>query len=348
MVIELWKVKGQWFYLIPPERDPMQQLIPASEITEHKIFCDAFHHGGLPVKVSSAVDSVHCHDSLNNPAPVQEVRREDALRWCGIKPQRWDELRNNDWKDRPATKQPSPQLPGAPGHSLDDTYDRAQAIAQANVSNGIRDSVNPSYLKARLPPDVCYSIDATGKCQKTGETIRIPGDLAQPLDWNKFSQTGVCHPLQPDQIEVVLKSTPTNDKRKRYIRCAMAGNLANVRKGLVALGVKDDTTTTSSAAVIPTASIAQPSAPLHAVNSVELASGKNAVTTRSFPDPRGRGPGCEIAEGALVLVQSVDNQTGKVQLFVLPNGKRASKSCTNFLTVDRSEFRATTGYPSPK
>jgi hypothetical protein len=40
----------------------------------------------------SAPDSVRCHDSLNRLVPVQKVLREDAFRWCGITPQRWDEL----------------------------------------------------------------------------------------------------------------------------------------------------------------------------------------------------------------------------------------------------------------
>jgi hypothetical protein len=85
-----------------------------------------------------------------------------------------------------------------------------------------------------------------------------------------------------------------------------------------------------------------------AANSLELATGKDAVTTRSFPDPRGRGPDCGIPEGTQVLIQSVNKQTGEVQLFVLPNGKRDSKRCTNFMTVDWSSLRVIKGYPSPK
>jgi hypothetical protein len=242
-------------------------------------------------------------------------------------------------------------VPVAPGHSLNDTYTQAQTIAQDNVSKGIRDIVNPSYLKARLPLPVCFSIAATGNCQKSGETIWVPGDLAQPLDWNKFQQPGACRPPQPDQIEVVLKSAATDDKRKRYIRCAEAGILASVRKDLVDLGVKDDATTERASATPPqpNADTAPRPSPLSpGSNALEITVGKDAVTTRAFADPRGKQPGCEIPQGTLVLIQSVDKQTGKVQLFVLPNGERDSKTCTNFLTVDRSDLRAVAGYPKPK
>src|SRR5580698_9013790 len=69
MAIELWKVKGEWFYLLPGAIDPMRQLIPASEITPRIISCnDVLHTAGLPPttkngKFSSAPD-VHCRDSL--------------------------------------------------------------------------------------------------------------------------------------------------------------------------------------------------------------------------------------------------------------------------------------------
>jgi hypothetical protein len=339
MAMELWKVKGQWYYRLPSGT----KLIPADEITPRKISCEnVLHTPGLPPiangRITSAPD-VHCRDSLNNPVAVEEVLREDARRWCGITPERWDELNG---------KHTTNLVPVASGHSLNDTYAQAQAIAQGNVSKGIRDIINPSYLKARLPLPVCFSIDAAGNCQKSGETIWLPGDLAQPLDWNKLQQPGVCRPPQPDQIEIVLKGTPTDDKRKRFVRCAVAGSLASVRKDLLALGVKDESTTTSSAAAIPPAANTQQPGPRPATNSVELAPGKNAVTTRGFPDPRGRGPECEIPEGTQVLVQSIDKQTGKVQLFVVPNGKRDSRKCTNFLTADRTELRAIEGYPTPK
>lgn len=346
MAIELWKVKGQWYYLLPGAIDPMRQLIPASDVTPRKISCnDVLHTAGLPPitkngKFSSAPD-VHCRDSLNNPVAVEDVLREDARRWCGITPERWDELNGKH----------TPPLPAAPGHSLTDTYSQAEAIAQGNASKGIRDSINPSYLKARLPLPVCYSVDATGNCQKSGETIWLPGDLARPLDWNKFSQTGACRPPQPDQIEVTLKSTATDDKRKRYIRCVEAGIVASVRKDLADLGVKDDAPT-GMASATPLQSNApaapQPSPPSPGSIALEIVPGKDAITTRAFADPRGRGPGCEIPEGTLVLVQSIDKQSGKAQLFVLPNGKRDSKTCTNFLMVDRSELRAVAGYPTPK
>ena len=96
MAIELWKVKDQWFYLIPPEMDPLHQLIPVSEVTEQKVSCDAaLRNASLPLvpgKAPAAGDSVRCRDTLNQPVPVQEVARENAIRWCGITPQRWDQL----------------------------------------------------------------------------------------------------------------------------------------------------------------------------------------------------------------------------------------------------------------
>jgi hypothetical protein len=158
-----------------------------------------------------------------------------------VEPERWDELNRKDTTNSALV---------APGHSLNDTYAQAQTIAQGNVSKAVRDTINPAYLKAWRPLAVRYSIDATGNCQKSGETIWVPGDLAQPLDWNKFSQAGACRPPQSDQIEVVLKNTPTDDKRKRYIRCAVAGIVAGVHKDLLTLGLKDEGTTASSAAAI--------------------------------------------------------------------------------------------------
>jgi hypothetical protein len=289
----------------------------------------------------SELDSVQCRDSLNQRVPVQKVLREDARRWCGITPERWDELNG---------KHTTTSAPTAPEHSLNDTYAQAQTIAQANASKGIRDSVNPSYIKALHPLFVCYSIDATGTCQKSGENIWLPGDLAQPLDWNKLQQAGACRPPQPDQIEVVLKSTVTDDKRKRYIRCGVAAILASARKDLISLGVKDDGPTATASALPPVSNapaVPPSSPPAPGSNSLEIAAGKDAVTTRAFPDPRGKGPGCEIPEGTLALIQSIDKQTGKVQLFVLPNDKRA-KNCTNFLTVDRTDLRGIAGYPTPK
>jgi hypothetical protein len=174
--------------------------------------------------------------------------------------------------------------------------------------------------------------------------------LAQPLDWNKLQQPGACRPPQSDQIEIILKTPLTDNTRKRYIRCGVAAILASVRKDLINLGVNDDGPT-ASASVLPTVSnapaVPRSSAPSPDSNAVEIAAGKDAVTTQAFPDPRGKGPGCEIPAGTQVLVQSVDKQTGKVQLFILQTDKRV-KNCTNFLTVDRSDLRAVAGYPSPK
>ena len=346
MAIELWKVKGEWFYLLPGAIDPMRQLIPASEVTPRIISCnDVLHTAGLPPttkngKFSSAPD-VHCRDSLNNPVAVEDVLRDDARRWCGITAERWDELNGKH----------TPPLPAAPGHSFSDTYSQAQAIAQANATKGIRDSINPSYLKARLPLPVCFSIDATGNCQKSGETIWVPGDLAQPLDWNKFQEPGACRPPQSDQIEVVLKTPLIDNGRKRYIRCGVAAILASARKDLVSLGVKDDGPTASASAFPPASkapAVPQSSQPSPGSNTLEITAGKDAVTTRSFPDPRGGGPECAIAEGALVLIRSVDKQTGKIEAFVLPNGKRDSRKCGNKLIVDRADLQPVEGYPTPK
>jgi len=94
--------------------------------------------------------------------------------------------------------------------------------------------------------------------------------------------------------------------------------------------------------------VPQPSPPSPGSNAIEPAPGKDAYTTRSFPDPRGKGPGCEIDEGTLVAIESVNKQTGTVEVHVLPNSKRHSRDCTNFMTVDPGSLRVIEGYPSPQ
>jgi hypothetical protein len=65
-------------------------------------------------RAPTALDSIHCHDSLNHRVPVRQVSREDAFRWCGITPQQWDELKNSGWKSLPAAQQTRPQPSSVP------------------------------------------------------------------------------------------------------------------------------------------------------------------------------------------------------------------------------------------
>jgi hypothetical protein len=127
----------------------------------------------------------------------------------------------------------------APGHSLSDSYKRTQTIAEANASKGISDTVNPSYVRRLTRQTVCYSFDAAGTCRLSGDELRVPGDLEQPLDWNKFLQADVCTSPQSAQIEIVLKGPPAQNNRTRVIRCTVARYLAQLRQNLIDLGVKD-------------------------------------------------------------------------------------------------------------
>ena len=68
-------------------------------------------------EVSSAPDSVRCHDSLNHLVPVQKVLREDAFRWCGITPQRWDELNG-----KPLPPKQGPTINGVTWTNGDPTF----------------------------------------------------------------------------------------------------------------------------------------------------------------------------------------------------------------------------------
>jgi len=190
--------------------DPSQKLALADILNETQ-------HGKPP----GPLDSIHCHDSLNHAVPVQQVLREDALSWCGIAPQQWDELKASDWKGLPGAKQSRPQ---------------------------------------------------------PGRTTRA---------------------VQPSSVQNATVAPPS-------------------------------------------------SPPSPASTAIEPSPGKDAYTTRSFPDPRGKGPGCEIEEGTLVAIESVNKQTGTVEVHVLPNSKRHSRDCTNFMTVDPGSLRVIEGYPSPK
>ena len=127
----------------------------------------------------------------------------------------------------------------APGHSLSDSYKRTQAIAEDNASRGISDTINPSYVRRLTRQTVCYSFDAAGTCRLSGDELRVPGDLEQPLDWNKFLQADACGSPQSAQVEIVLKGLPAQDNRTRIIRCVVASYLAHLRQNLIDLGVKD-------------------------------------------------------------------------------------------------------------
>jgi hypothetical protein len=134
----------------------------------------------------------------------------------------------------------------APGHSLRDTYARTIEIAKENASNGIPDALNApiSPIKGLRTLDVCYSITHAAKdppkvyrqCEKTGEVVRVPGDLDVPPGfWASYRQR--CD--QSPALEVALKGAGRNDGRKRFIDCTDAMFLAATRKSLLAVGVGD-------------------------------------------------------------------------------------------------------------
>lgn len=70
-------------------------------------------------EASVAPDSVRCHDTLNRLVPVQKVLREDAFRWCGITPQRWDELNG---KRSPLPPKETPAINGVTWTNGDPTF----------------------------------------------------------------------------------------------------------------------------------------------------------------------------------------------------------------------------------
>lgn len=48
MVIEIWQVKEQWYYLVPPEILPERQLIPIDKIGHKEIACGPLKGSSSP------------------------------------------------------------------------------------------------------------------------------------------------------------------------------------------------------------------------------------------------------------------------------------------------------------
>lgn len=125
---------------------------------------------------------------------------------------------------------------GAPGHSLNDTYEKSLEIEKENESRGIPDGIKGTDF---LTIFVCSSITARGQCQRTGETVRFPGDLAMPLDWAALSVVGYCRDRVSEGVEVVLKTPLQKNVPKRFLRCADALYLNQTRQQLTRLGVRE-------------------------------------------------------------------------------------------------------------
>jgi len=125
---------------------------------------------------------------------------------------------------------------GAPGHSLNDTYEKSLEIEKENESKGIPDGIKGTDF---LTIFVCSSITARGQCQRTGETIRFPGDLAMPQDWAALSVVGYCRDRISEGVEVVLKTPLQKNVPKRFLRCADALYLNQTRQQLTRLGARE-------------------------------------------------------------------------------------------------------------
>jgi hypothetical protein len=155
-------------------------------------------------------------DSINDTHPVQRQPMQSQSR-----------LRPND----------------ATGHSLDDTYARTLEIMNDNARKGIRDAIGSTGWLT--PFEVCYSvkqevIDATHIrriCDKTGEVVRVPGDLAvKPAFWDTYAQS--CKAIRMGELEVKLSSPSPNDGRKRLLSCTSLFLLGARRKALTEEGLR--------------------------------------------------------------------------------------------------------------
>jgi hypothetical protein len=120
-------------------------------------------------------------------------------------------------------------------HALSDTYTRMLELRRDNIRMSGDDSIDPQEF---YPIPVCYSAGAGTKCDPSGEEVRVPGDLAKPLNWPAFSTTRYCDSRTEE--EIVLKSPKQNDGKKRFLLCTDAFILAHRRALLIKLGAKDD------------------------------------------------------------------------------------------------------------
>ncbi len=138
------------------------------------------------------------------------------------------------------TTHPAATASQAPGHLLSDTYARTLEVAADNANGHVPDSLDKAEAESFMRLYACYSIDSGGTCQPSGDTVRFPGDLANPLDWNAISSPGYCR-SRPG-VEVVLKEPVHHDGKRRFMRCVDIAILAGTRKQLMELGVRDDLT----------------------------------------------------------------------------------------------------------
>jgi len=105
----------------------------------------------------NAPDSVRCHDSLNRLVPVQKVLREDAFRWCGITPQRWDELNG---KRSPIPPKQAPAINGVTWMNGDPTFIDGNTTVKLSksfilIQRGVADakfSIMPQGTGIQLTP----------------------------------------------------------------------------------------------------------------------------------------------------------------------------------------------------
>ncbi len=120
-------------------------------------------------------------------------------------------------------------------HTLDDTYVRTLQIINDNTQLNTADPLRANDIPFAY---ACFGITERGQCQRSGEIVRVPGDLAKPLDWDSVSRLDHCAGRIAIGDEVALKAPATNDGRTRYLRCSDAMRLAQFHQRLVQLGVK--------------------------------------------------------------------------------------------------------------
>ena len=138
----------------------------------------------------------------------------------------------------------TPYQPSAPDHSINDTYAQLSKTVDLNQASGTRDDVGSTGWLPRL--NVCYSIThdpadpphVIRKCEQTGETVRVPGDLIVPTGfWERSSPDYFANRCKKgNKLEVKVKGA-ANDGKKRFITCTDAFVLSGTRTVLLDEGV---------------------------------------------------------------------------------------------------------------
>ncbi len=141
-------------------------------------------------------------------------------------------------------RNPAGTAPRFPGHSLDDSYQRAVEIARENQSKGVPDAMSRLTVAQWPGRPVCSSFTGNPPaCVPTGEVVRLSGDLDEAADfWNESSPgyfrlhcNTSAAPWAQGQVEIKLKGQ--TDSNKRYVSCATAENLAFYRQTYANLGM---------------------------------------------------------------------------------------------------------------